>query len=103
MDLAGSVWERVVTPAHVRGRAFQGSHGDGRVTQFGSATNADWPKGDEALGGFGYRGGGYYAHGQDAGELNPHSRTEWRRFGAWGDAPRSVAYGFRAVRTAPAE
>ncbi|MEO8662090.1 MAG: SUMF1/EgtB/PvdO family nonheme iron enzyme [Bryobacteraceae bacterium] len=101
MDLAGSVWERVVTPAAPVGRAFRGTHGNGRLTGFGSATNADWPQGDEAPGGYGYRGGGYYAHGFNAGELNPHSRTEWRRFGAWGQGPRSVAYGFRAARTAP--
>lgn len=101
MDLAGSVWERAVTPAHSRGRAFEGSHGDGRLTGYGAATNPDWPKADEGEGGFGYRGGGYYEHGFNAGPFNPHSRTEWRRFGAWGEAPRSVAYGFRGVRTAP--
>lgn len=101
MDLAGSVWERVVTPAHPRGRAFEGSHGDGRLTAYGAATNPDWPKSDEGEGGFGYRGGGYYEHGFNAGPFNPHSRTEWRKFGAWGEAPRSVAYGFRGVRTAP--
>jgi len=102
MDLAGSVWERVVTPASEIGRAFRGSHGEGRVSGFGSvATNPDWPKGDEAPGGYGYRGGGYYEHGFNAGEFNPHSPTEWRRFGAWGQGPRSVAYGFRAARTAP--
>lgn len=101
MDLAGSVWERVVTPATAAGRGFRGTHGNGRVTGFGAASNADWPQGDEAPGGYGYRGGGYYAHGFDAGELNPHSRTEWRRFGAWGQGPRSVAYGFRGARTAP--
>jgi formylglycine-generating enzyme required for sulfatase activity len=100
MDLAGSVWERVVTPASPIGRAFRGTHGNGRVTSFGSAQNEDWPKGDEGPGGYGYRGGGYYEHGFQAGELNPHSRTEWRRFGAWGQGPRSVAYGFRAARTA---
>ena len=31
MDLAGSVWERVVTPASATGRLFRGSHGSGRV------------------------------------------------------------------------
>jgi len=47
------------------------------------------------------RGGGYYEHHRPAGEFNPHSPVEWRRFGAWGQGPRSVAYGFRAARTAP--
>ena len=46
MDLAGSVWERVVTFGHPRGRAFRGTHGDGRITEYGDATNEDWPLGD---------------------------------------------------------
>jgi hypothetical protein len=46
MDLAGSVWERVVTFGHPRGRAFRGTHGDGRITQYGQATNEVWPLGD---------------------------------------------------------
>lgn len=56
MDLAGSVWERAVTIGHPAGRGFAGTHGDGRLTDYGSATNADWPRGDEAPGGYGYRG-----------------------------------------------
>jgi formylglycine-generating enzyme required for sulfatase activity len=100
MDLAGSVWERAVTIGHPRGRAFTGSHGDGRLTNYGSATNADWPRGDEAPGGYGYRGGGYYEQGMTDGAFNPYSPIAYRRFGAWGQAPRSLAYGFRAVRTA---
>ena len=98
MDLAGSVWERVVSIGHPIGRAFTGSHGDGRLTGYGSATNADWPRGDEAPGGYGYRGGGYYEQGMREGPFNPYSPIAYRRFGAWGQAPRSLAYGFRAVR-----
>jgi formylglycine-generating enzyme required for sulfatase activity len=45
LDLAGSVWERAVTIGHPVGRAFKGSHGDGRLTTYGSATNEDWPRG----------------------------------------------------------
>lgn len=100
LDLAGSAWEKCVTLGHPLGRAFRGTHGDGE-TAFGFATNSDWPKGDAGAGGFGYRGGGFYAHGYDAGEFNPWSPVEWRRFGSWGEGPRSRAYGFRAVRTAP--
>lgn len=101
MDLAGSVWEKVVTLGHPTGRAFRGTHGDGRLTSYGFATNDDWPKGDEGRGGFGYLGGGHYEHGKPEGEFNPHSPVSFRRFGSWGDAPRSLAYGFRAARTAP--
>lgn len=100
MDLAGSVWEKVVTIGHPSGRAFEGTHGDGRLGAYGIATNADWPSGDHDGGGYGYRGGGYYERGMPDREFNPFSPTAWRRYGSWGGAPRSVAYGFRAARTA---
>lgn len=58
MDLAGSVWEKVVTLGHPAGRRFQGTHGDGRLRAYGLATNDDWPSGDHDGGGYGYRGGG---------------------------------------------
>lgn len=102
MDLAGSLWERCITIGHPAGRAFAGTHGDGNLTAYGRATNADWPAGDEGKGGFGYRGGGWYGpdHTYEPNGFNPHSPVEWRRFGSWGDGPRTIAYGFRAVRTA---
>ncbi|AEE50059.1 hypothetical protein Halhy_2176 [Haliscomenobacter hydrossis DSM 1100] len=102
MDLAGSLWERVVSAGHPNGRAYRGSHGDGRLSGYGYATNADWPKGDdERGGGYGYRGGGYYEHGKPEGDFNPHSPVSWRNYAAWAGGPRSIAYGFRCVRTAP--
>ena len=106
MDLAGSVWEKAVTIGHPRGRAFRGTHGDGTLAGYGRATNEDWPSGDLEAGGYGYRGGGHYhwdterARNPNERGLNPHSPVEWRPFGSWGGAPRGVAYGFRAVRTA---
>jgi formylglycine-generating enzyme required for sulfatase activity len=100
MDLAGSVWERVVTVGHPKGRAFQGSHGDGRISEYGFAQNSDWPKGNDEQGGYGYRGGGYYEHGKAAGAFNPHSPVAWRPYGSWAGGPRSIAYGFRCVRSA---
>jgi hypothetical protein len=108
MDLAGSVWERAVTIGHPRGRAFRGTHGDGVLRDYGLATNADWPLGDHEVGGYGYRGGGFYERERErtrnptARELNPHSPVEWRNYGSWGGGPRGVAYGFRAARTADA-
>lgn len=104
MDLAGSVWERVVSVGHPTGRAFRGTHGDGMLRSYGMATNSDWPTGDHYGGGYGYRGGGHYEQDRERTrtdfDLNPHSRVELRNYGAWGGAPRAVAYGFRAVRTA---
>jgi hypothetical protein len=103
MDLAGSVWERVVSPGHPKGRAFLGTNGDGTLGSYGIATNADWPAGDHEAGGYGYRGGGFYemaTRTRPDGDFNPYSPVEFRRYGSWGGAPRSVAYGFRAVRTA---
>lgn len=100
MDLAGSLWERVISVGDPIGRAFEGSHGDGRISYYGYATNEDWPKGDTELGGFGYRGGGYYTHGQPYSEFNPYSPIAYRPYGAWAGGDRTEAYGGRFVRTA---
>jgi formylglycine-generating enzyme required for sulfatase activity len=109
MDLAGSVWEKVVSVGHPAGRAFKGTHGDGRLREYGVATNADWPSGDHdasGTGGYGYRGGGFYEAERERSrapaehDLNPYSPVAWRSYAAWGGAPRSVAYGFRAARSA---
>jgi formylglycine-generating enzyme required for sulfatase activity len=99
MDLSGSVWERVITIGNEIGRQFQGTHGDG-VLRFGNATNADWPKSDHELGGFGYRGGGYYEIGTMYSDYNPHSPIGHRYFGAWSGGPHYISYGYRAGRTA---
>ena len=101
MDLAGSVWERVITFGHPRGRAFRGTHGDGSLTGNGQATNEDWPLGDHDTGGYGYRGGGYYERGMPTRDFNPYSPIAYRRYGSWGGGPRAIAYGFRGVRSAP--
>jgi len=99
MDLSGSVWEKVITIGNPIGRAFKGSHGDGKL-RFGHATNPDWPKSDDEVGGFGYRGGGYYQAGTLYSDFNPHSPIGYRYYGAWSGGPRSIAYGYRAGRTA---
>lgn len=95
MDLSGSLWERVISIGSPKGRSFKGSHGDGMVDGFGNATNSDWANEDE--GGLGYRGGGTYDRGMAFGPS--HTFISQRRYGAWGDGPRSVAYGFRAALT----
>ncbi len=101
MDLAGSLWEKCVTIGHDIGRAYKGSHGDGNLTGYGKANNADWPKGIDEEGGYGYRGGGFYYNGGSNTEFNPHSPIAYRPFGSWAGGTRSVAYSQRYVRTAP--
>lgn len=100
MDLSGSVWEKVITVGNPIGRQFTGTHGDGRL-RFGQATNADWPNSNDEVGGFGYRGGGYYQIGTYYSDFNPHSPIGYRYYGSWSGGPHSIAYGFRAGRTAP--
>ncbi|MDX1478444.1 MAG: SUMF1/EgtB/PvdO family nonheme iron enzyme [Saprospiraceae bacterium] len=100
MDLAGSVWERVITIGDAQGRAFTGQHGDGRLTGMGYANVEDWPAGNDEQGGFGFRGGGYYRHDRSYTIFNPYSPIAFRRFGAWSGGVRSEAYGGRFVRTA---
>lgn len=99
MDLAGSLWERVITVGDSIGRAFTGSHGDGQISYYGFATNEDWPKGDAEIGGFGYRGGGFYTSGRPYAEFNPYSPIAYRPYGAWAGGDRTEAYGARFVRT----
>jgi formylglycine-generating enzyme required for sulfatase activity len=98
MDLSGSLWEKVITIGNPIGRGFKGSHGDGNL-DFGNATNLDWPKSDNEIGGFGYRGGGYYQIGTTYSDFNPHSPIGYRYYGSWSGGPRSIAYGYRAGRT----
>ncbi|WP_223033411.1 formylglycine-generating enzyme family protein [Hanstruepera marina] len=98
MDLSGSLWEKVITIGNPIGREFKGSHGDGSL-RFGSATNPDWPTSDNEVGGFGYRGGGYYAIGTPYSDFNPHSPIGYRFYGAWSGGPHSIAYGYRGGRS----
>ncbi len=99
MDLAGSLWERVVSIGAERGRRFVGSHGDGNLS-YGYATNTDWPSGDHNSGGYGFAGGGFYQHGLYTAFHVPHSPVAARNFGSWAGGYASEAYGQRFVRTA---
>lgn len=96
-DLNNSMWERCVTIGNEKGRSFKATHGDGRLAQYtGNATNEDWPGGSDGKGGISYRGGGYYQTGMVG---TPKGEVSARPYGAWGDGPRDIAYGFRAVRS----
>lgn len=100
MDLAGSLWEKCVTIGDPIGRTYLGTHGDGIISNKGTATNSDWPKGIAEEGGYGYRGGGYYNHGMKISDFNPHSPTSYRPYGSWAGGKRSIAYSQRYVRIA---
>lgn len=99
MDLAGSQWERLITIGSEKGRAFTGTHGDGRLTGYGFATNEDWPQGVDPDG-VGFRGGGFYGYGRDYHDYNPFSPVTYRPYGGWPGGNRTAAYGARFVRTA---
>lgn len=99
MDLAGSLWERVITIGDEKGRSFTGLHGDGQLSYYGSANVKDWPQGNNETGGFGFRGGGFYTHDRSYGEFNPFSPVSYRMFGAWSGGARVESYGSRFVRT----
>jgi len=99
MDLAGSLWERVITIGDEKGRSFTGQHGDGRLSGYGSANVPGWPAGTEETGGFGFRGGGFYTHDRSYHEFNPYSPVSYRRFAAWSGGARVESYGSRFVRT----
>lgn len=98
LDLAGGLWERVITIGDSTGRMFMGTHGDG-VLKNGFADNADWPKGNVEKG-FGFRGGGFYNHNRSYNIFNPHSPVEYRPYGSWSGPKREMAYGSRLARTA---
>ncbi len=100
MNLAGSMWEKVITVGDEVGRSFIGEHGDGSITYYGYADVDDWPSGFQEVKGYGYRGGGYYGVKGEITDFNPFSPIGFRTYGAWSGGPRNAAYGYRAARTA---
>lgn len=100
MNLAGSMWEKVITIGDEKGRSFTGEHGDGEISYYGFADVDDWPKGFTEVQGYGYRGGGYYGVRGEVTDFNPFSPIAFRKYGAWSGGPRNAAYGYRAARTA---
>ncbi|MEP0987853.1 SUMF1/EgtB/PvdO family nonheme iron enzyme [Ekhidna sp.] len=100
MNLAGSMWEKVITVGDEVGRSFTGVHGDGSISYYGYADVEDWPEGFREVKGYGYRGGGYYGVRGEITDFNPYSPIGFRTYGAWSGGPRNAAYGYRAARTA---
>jgi formylglycine-generating enzyme required for sulfatase activity len=94
MDLGGNLLEQVITLGHPQGRAFRGTHGDGRLGPQARATNPDWHA-DADTSAYATRGAGWPSHPN-------HARTADRFSGLRrGGTRRSPAAGFRAVRTLP--
>lgn len=104
LGLSGNLWERAVTVGNSAGRAFQGSHGDGRLSDIsgaeGSATNPDWPGysspgGVVSAAGSGFRGGSWLDTDARALAVSDRDRAAYITEGRF---PHS---GGRCVRTAP--
>jgi hypothetical protein len=97
MELSGNAFERCVTLGTLAGRSFNGSHGDGALTNDGFADNSGWP---------GYVGGAISTSngvGLRGGAFNYFRETlqvSSRYYAANSDNLRNSSYGFRAVRTA---
>ena len=100
MDLAGSMWERVVSVGDSVGRAYDGTHGDGNISDYGFADAPTWPRGFPHGEGFGFRGGAYYQESRAYNMINPYSPIANRSYGGWPGGNRKEAYGQRFVRTA---
>ena len=103
LDLAGSLWERVITVGHPNGRAFTGNHGDGMLDTMGFANVEGWPIAKEETGGFGFRGGGFYGYTRSYHAYNPFSPIAYRPYGGWAGGARTNAYGTRFVRSGKRE
>ncbi len=93
MDLGGSLQEPVVPVGDPFSRSYQGTHGDGHLSDQGEATNVDWlaKTDDEYV--FGFRGGSWPYH-------ENHARIA-DRFDTYRQNPnvRKPYRGFRGVRS----
>lgn len=93
MELSGNVWERCVTVGSTYGRAFDGRHGDGFISDIGDANVLNWP--------FSVTGYGSCFRGGSCNGSTNLIRLSDREYGA---NPDPVGYGWtggRGVRTAP--
>jgi formylglycine-generating enzyme required for sulfatase activity len=101
MEMSGNLWERAVTVGNAAGRAFNGMHGNGVISNvfvlgqlnIGDADVLNWP-GNTALGS-GFRGGAWYF-------FDPQAACISNRLYAASDQPFPLYdFGGRGVRTAP--
>jgi len=108
MELSGSLTERVVSLGDIKGRRFQGTHGDGQLSiTTGNATNTDWPgivTGEEADGvktwtGSGLRGGDWN-DGVNLTAVSNRSISAYDPYDTFNIGRGNIGSGYRAVRTA---
>ena len=90
LDLSGNLWERCV---YIDQRTFQATHGTGTLSETGAATNADWPT---SMAISRVRGGSWNFD-------TTWARVSCRAHTTYGFSGRDQTYGFRAVRSAPAD
>lgn len=104
MEMSGNLWERVITVGNSAGRGFQGTHGDGMLSEDpgyeGNATIEDWPgyahgQGVSGSLGVGIRGGSYAETSTSLLSVSDRSRA------VDGNSVRSADTGGRCARTAP--
>ena len=98
LDLAGNLFEQVVTLGNSTGRGFAGTHGDGVLSANGRSNNADWPgwSGAEVTGSTGSGG-----RGGDFSDGNNNARTSDRQLINNTSANWPEIWGWHGVRTAP--
>ena len=99
MELAGSLWDFVVTTGHATGRGFTGTHGTGTLNANGNATNGDWPgivAGEvTSYTGMGGRGGSWWAATANYSRLSDRAQAVLTANTRYNDT------GARGARTAP--
>jgi len=98
LDLSGNMWEHVVTLGNSVGRAFDGAHGDGVLSNIGYAnvlTRPGYEGGSVSISaGAGFRGGSWYDPAAD-------STVAGRGFADLATSLHNTNFSCRGVRTAP--
>lgn len=92
MDMAGNLWERTVSAAHVQGRSYTGIHGNGTITAAGSGDVNLWPLITNPV--LAFRGGSWITLAIPAAMVSDRSN------GTFTGNTRVNNYGGRGVRTA---
>ncbi|MFN0188462.1 MAG: SUMF1/EgtB/PvdO family nonheme iron enzyme [Bacteroidia bacterium] len=100
MEMAGNLFEYVVSAGNPTGRAFLGTHGNGAISPDGYANITDWPGYNSSVllnsgnVGFGVRGSSF-------GFSVTNLKTSDRTFGQYIISSQDLSLGCRGVRTAP--
>jgi len=98
MEMSGNNSEQTVTLGNPTGRDFDGTHGDGNISEGGYANILNWPGSNGSINycatGSGYRGGGWSGTASA-----PALRISQRLQAAQGFDGHDISSGFRACRT----